>query len=52
MLKFGGEFLRYQQNSFYPGNDGELGAFNYTGQFSSSPFDPNSAPYPFADFLT
>jgi hypothetical protein len=52
LLKFGGEFLRYQQNSFYPGNDGELGAFNYTGQFSSSPFDPNSAPYPFADFLT
>ena len=51
LLKFGGEFLRYQQNSFYPGNDGELGAFNYSGQFTSSPFDPNSSPYPFADFL-
>ncbi|WP_263356448.1 TonB-dependent receptor [Acidicapsa ligni] len=51
LLKFGGEFLRYQQNSFYPGNDGELGAFNYNGQFTSSPFDASSTPYPFADFL-
>jgi hypothetical protein len=52
LLKFGGEFLRYQQNSFYPGNDGELGAFNYNGQFTSSPFpDQTGTPYPFADFL-
>jgi hypothetical protein len=52
LLKFGGEFLRYQQNSFYPGNDGELGAFNYNGQFTASPLpDQPSTPYPFADFL-
>jgi hypothetical protein len=53
LLKFGAEFVRYQQNSFYPGNDGELGAFNYTGAFSSSPFAGDSSSlYPFADFLT
>ncbi|MGC1461143.1 MAG: carboxypeptidase regulatory-like domain-containing protein [Terracidiphilus sp.] len=46
LMKFGAEFLRYQQNSFYPGNDGELGAFNYSGQYSSV-----STPYPFADFI-
>ena len=52
LLKFGGEFLRYEQNSFYPGNDGELGAFNYNGQFTSSPLpDQAQTPYPFADFL-
>ncbi len=51
LLKFGGEFLRYQQNSFYPGNDGELGAFNYTGAFSSNPYAANASLYPFADFL-
>jgi Carboxypeptidase regulatory-like domain/TonB dependent receptor len=43
LFKFGGEFARYQQNSFYPGNDGELGTFTYSGQFSGN--------YPFADFL-
>jgi hypothetical protein len=44
LMKFGAEFIRYEQNSFYPGNDGELGAFNYSGQYSG-------ANYPFADFL-
>jgi hypothetical protein len=51
LLKFGGEFLRYEQNSFYPGNDGELGAFNYTGGYSSNPYSTNASLYPFADFL-
>ncbi len=51
LLKFGGEFLRYEQNSFYPGNDGELGAFNYSGAYSSNPYASSSSPYPFADFL-
>jgi hypothetical protein len=51
LFKFGGEFLRYQQNSFYPGNDGELGAFNYTGAYTANPFSTNSNLYPFADFL-
>ena len=52
LLKFGGEFLRYEQNSFYPGNDGELGAFNYTGEYSENYYAAQSAtPYPFADFI-
>jgi hypothetical protein len=43
ILKFGVEVTRYQQNSFYPGNDGELGNFTYTGAYTGN--------YPFADFL-
>jgi len=49
LFKFGAQFTRYQQNSFYPGNDGELGDFTYTGQYSVKP--GASAAYPFADFL-
>ena len=48
LFKFGAEFTRYQQNSFYPGNDGELGDFTYTGQYSVL---PGNTGYPFADFL-
>ena len=51
LLKFGGEFLRYEQNSFYPGNDGELGAFNYTGAYTANPYASSSTLYPLADFL-
>jgi hypothetical protein len=52
LLKFGAEFTRYQQNSFYPGNDGELGDFTYTGGYTSNPFLATGAQgYPFADFL-
>ena len=35
LLKFGAQFTRYQQNSFYPGNDGELGDFTYSGSYST-----------------
>ncbi|MCI0722847.1 MAG: TonB-dependent receptor, partial [Acidobacteria bacterium] len=41
-LKMGGQWQRYQQNRFYPGNNGLLGGFTYTGQFTGSSF---------ADFL-
>jgi hypothetical protein len=53
LLKFGAELTRYQQNSFYPGNDGELGSFSYTGQFSAPPPSDGNSPatYGFADFL-
>jgi hypothetical protein len=57
LLKFGAEFTRYQQNSFYPGNDGELGQFSYNGSYTSNP-DTIVAPgslgqgYSFADFVT
>jgi hypothetical protein len=47
LFKFGGTFLRYQQNSFYPGNDGELGFFNYDGRYSGLGTSQAS----FADFV-
>jgi hypothetical protein len=47
LFKFGGNFLRYQQNSFYPGNDGELGFFDYSGVYSSNGNTPVST----ADFI-
>ena len=49
LFKFGAELTRYQQNSFYPGNNGELGYFNYTGQFTTAPGAGQT--YAFADFL-
>jgi hypothetical protein len=48
LFKFGAEFTRYQQNSFYPGNDGELGNFTYSGQYSTR---PGGGVYPFVDFV-
>jgi hypothetical protein len=51
LLKFGAEFTRYQQNSFYPGNDGELGDFTYTGGYTSNPFLTAAPGYQFADFI-
>ena len=49
LFKVGAQFLRYQQNSFYPGNDGEQGSFEYTGSFTGY---PGAAGYSFADFVT
>lgn len=42
LLKMGGQAIRYQQNRFYPGNNGVLGYFLYDGRFTGSAF---------ADFL-
>jgi hypothetical protein len=41
-LKFGGQFLRYDQQRFYAGNNGLLGFINYNGSFTGNAF---------ADFL-
>ena len=41
-LKMGMQWERYQQNRFYPGNNGLLGLFTYDGTFTGSAF---------ADFL-
>jgi Carboxypeptidase regulatory-like domain len=41
-MKMGGQWLRYQQNRFYPGNNGLLGLFVYDGTFTGAGF---------ADFL-
>ena len=51
ITKFGAQFLRYQQNNFDPGNDGTLGLFEYSGQFTGSPAQGESNGYPLADFL-
>ena len=37
-FKMGGQWQRYQQNRFYPGNNGLLGQFVYNGQFSGQGF--------------
>jgi carboxypeptidase family protein len=42
-VKFGAQVLRYQQNRYYSGNNGALGYFNFTGNFTGSSW---------ADFLT
>lgn len=34
--QFGVQIVRYQQNSFYPGNAGALGSFSYDGQYTAS----------------
>jgi hypothetical protein len=54
LMKFGVELTRYQQNSFYPGNDGELGTFSYSGQFTANPSDTSASAfqYGFADFVS
>jgi len=52
-FKFGAQFIRYQQNSLYPGNDGLLGQFVYTGNFTSNPasgLTNNAQGYSVADF--
>jgi hypothetical protein len=41
-LKFGGQFLRYNQRRFYAGNNGLLGFINFNGAFSG---------FAFSDFL-
>jgi carboxypeptidase family protein/TonB-dependent receptor-like protein len=52
-FKFGVQFIRYQQNSLYPGNDGLLGQFVYTGNYTSNPnsgLANNTQGYSIADF--
>ncbi len=34
LLKVGAQFMRYQQNRFYAGNNGVLGLFRYTGTYT------------------
>lgn len=36
MMKMGFQILRYQQNRFYAGNNGLLGRFDYTGDYTGS----------------
>ena len=56
-FKFGVQFLRQQQNNFYPGNDGSLGGFYFLGAGSANAIgfvNPNGYKangYTAADFL-
>ncbi len=44
-FKIGVQFLRQQQNNFYPGNDGSLGGFFYLGAGTANPgWLPRSTP--------
>jgi outer membrane receptor protein involved in Fe transport len=47
-LKFGAQFLRQQQNNFYPGNDGSMGGFYYLGAGTAN---GTSGGYTGADFV-
>lgn len=38
LLKMGGQFTRYQQNRYYAGNNGALGLFVYTANYSGLAF--------------
>ena len=49
-LKFGAQFLRYQQNIYYSGNDGALGQFVYSGQYTANG-DLGQPGDGFADFV-
>jgi len=53
-FKFGVQFLRQQQNNFYPGNDGSLGGFYYLGAGTANPnggTGGHSTGYAAADFM-
>ena len=54
-VKMGVQFMRQQQNNFYPGNDGSIGGFYYLGAATSTPnADPNGFAhngYNFADSI-
>lgn len=53
-FKFGAQFLRQQQNNFYPGNDGSMGGFYFLGAGTSNPGATGTvshAGYTGADFI-
>jgi outer membrane receptor protein involved in Fe transport len=53
-FKFGVQFMRQQQNNFYPGNDGSVGGLYFLGPGTSNPNkDPRgyATGYTAADFL-
>ena len=54
-LKGGFEITRYQQNSYYGGNEGANGQFNYNGNYTMNPTTSSSSStvngYDWADFL-
>lgn len=43
IIKMGGQFIRYQQNSVYTGNDGAQGTLTYNGNFTTGTGTNNPA---------
>ncbi|HEY1744871.1 MAG TPA: carboxypeptidase-like regulatory domain-containing protein, partial [Granulicella sp.] len=59
IVKGGAQILRYQENYYYPGNNGNMGQFAYNGEFTRNLNAPKAAGtgsadnngYGFADFV-
>lgn len=50
LLNFGFNAIRYQQNNFYPGNDGADGQFQFNGVYTSNPLIAGAKGYGLADW--
>jgi hypothetical protein len=50
-LKFGVQIVRYQQNFYYPGNDGAMGMFVYNNYYTAAAGQPHSHGYGFAELV-
>jgi hypothetical protein len=51
LTKFGVQVVRYQQNYFYPGNDGAMGIFAYDNYFTAAAGKLDSHGYGFAEVV-
>ncbi|MHB1838663.1 MAG: TonB-dependent receptor [Acidobacteriaceae bacterium] len=51
ITKFGVQIARYQQNYWYPGNDGAMGSFYYDNFYTANTNMSNGPGYGFADFV-
>jgi hypothetical protein len=51
LTKFGVQIVRYQQNFYYPGNDGAMGEFVYNNLFTAATGHPGTHGYGFAELV-
>lgn len=51
LTKFGAQIVRYQQNYYYPGNDGAMGMFVYNNLFTAATGHPGTHGYGFAELV-
>ncbi|SDF92139.1 TonB-dependent Receptor Plug Domain [Terriglobus roseus] len=50
VIKMGAQFIRYQQNSLYTGNDGAQGQISYNGQYTANTGVSGASGFGVADF--
>lgn len=50
-VKAGGRVLRVRQDSYFSGNNGQMGRFEFNGQYTRDLEDPRSVGSPIADFV-